>query len=206
MKNNTAIVKATSNTTTLAQLYLSQVIEQLKQDDSTLLQAYSEYASNNGYDSVYDNDDESINMMFADSHEALRAAFYGDYNHSHAYFTFNGYGNLQSFEYLDSENSPIDIEELAQWIVDNDLFNEYNIEVTTLDDMYNAILDNLEDASSLDDIINVAEHLGLTVEDFDSNSESPADYECNVINDIMNHIHSDFELLSNAAEFMKLDV
>lgn len=195
-----------NNTVTLASKQLSQVIEQLKQDDSTLLQAYSEYASNNGYDRVYDNDDESINMMFNDPHDAIRSAFYGDYNPSHAYFTFNGYGNLQSFEYLDEDNSPIDIEELAQWLIDNDSYSGYDIEVTTMDDMYNAILDNLEDASSLDDIINVAEYLGLTVEDFDSNNESPADYENSIINDIMNHIHSDFELLSNAVEFMNLDV
>lgn len=196
----------TLNVTTLAQVQLQQVIEQLKQDDSALLQAYSEYAADNNYDSVFDNDYESINMMCTDSYDAIRSAFYGDYNPSHAYFTFNGYGNLQSFEYLISDNSPIDIEELAQWIVDNELFNEYDIEVTTLDDMYNSILDNLEDASSLDDIIDVAEYLGLTVDEFDSNNESPTDYESSVINDIMNHIHSDFELLSNAAEFMKLDV
>ena len=149
MKNNTTIVKATLNTTTLAQVQLSQVIEQLKQDDSTLLQAYSEYCSNNGYDSVYDNDDDSINMMFTDSYDAIRAAFYGDYNLSHAYFTFNGYGNLQSFEYLDSDNSPIDIEELSQWIVDNDLYNEYDIEVTTLDDMLASIEDNINDDENL---------------------------------------------------------
>lgn len=192
--------------TTLTSVQISQVIEQLKQDDSTLLQAYSEYAADNNYDSVFDNDYESINMMCTDSYDAIRSAFYGDYNPSHAYFTFNGYGNLQSFEYLISDNSPIDIEELAQWIVDNDLFNEYHIEVTTLDDMYNAILDNLEDVSSLDDIINVAEYLGLTVEDFDSNNESPADYESNIINDITNHIHSDFELLSITLGYMNLEV
>ena len=195
-----------NNTVTLAQVQLQQVIEQLKQDDSTLLQAYSGYASNNGYDSVYDNDELILDDMFTSHYDAIRSAFYGDYNPSHAYFTFNGYGNLQSFEYLISDNSPIDIEELAQWIVDNELFNDYDIEVTTLDDMYNCILDNLEDANSLDDIIDVAEYLGLTVDEFDSNNESPADYESNIINDITNHIHSDFELLSNAAEFMNLDV
>lgn len=173
-----------NNTTTLAQVQLSQVIEHLKQDDSILLQAYSEYASNNGYDSVYDNDDDSINMMFADSHDAIRAAFYGDYNPSHAYFTFNGYGNLQSFEYLDSDNSPIDIEELAQWIIDNDLFNEYNIEVTTLDDMLASIEDNITDDENLtyklanyinesydsDDSVNdVAQWCIVTLYDYDYN-------------------------------------
>ena len=146
MKNNTTLVKATSNNTvTLAQVQLNQVIEQLKQDDSTLLQAYSEYASNNGYGSVCDNDDDSINMMFSDPHDAIRSAFYGDYNPSHAYFTLNGYGNLQSFEYLDDDNSPIHIEELAQWIVDNDSYNDYDIEVTTLDDMLASIEDNITD-------------------------------------------------------------
>lgn len=147
-----------NNTATLAQVQLQQVTEQLKQDDSILLQAYSEYASNNGYDSVYDNDEENINMMFADSHDAIRAAFYGDYNPSHTYFTFNGYGNLQSFEYLDCDNSPIDIEELAQWIVKNDLFNEYNLEVATLDDMLASIEDNISDDKYI--LSKLADYLG----------------------------------------------
>ena len=182
----------TLNPNTLAAIQLSQVIEQLKQDDSTLLQAYSEYAADNNYDSVYDNDDESINMMFADSHEALRAAFYGDYNPSHAYFAFNGYGNLQSFEYLDSENSPIDIEELAQWIVNNDLFNDYDIEVTTLDDMLASIEDNITDNSYL--MLTLAKHLNLQIYNDSGNSYDDnvqdvineiSEYDYNQLNDII---------------------
>ena len=144
---------------TLASIQLQQVIEQLNQDESTLLQAYSEYASNNGYNSVDENDEDNINMLFANSHDAIRSAFYGDYNPSHAYFTFNGYGNLQSFEYLDDDNSPIDIEELAQWIVDNELYNDYDIEVTTLEDMLSAIEDNITDDENLLDT--VCEYLHL---------------------------------------------
>ena len=90
-------MKNTNNT--LAAIQLSQVIEQLKQDDSLLMQAYCEYSAENGYNSVYDNDDDSINMLFPNASDAIRSAFFGDYNHSHAYFTLNGYGNLQSFEY-----------------------------------------------------------------------------------------------------------
>ena len=140
-------MKNTNNTLTAIQL--TQVIEQLKQDDSSLLQAYSEYSAENGYDSVYDNDDESINMMFENTHDALRSAFYGDYNPSHAYFTFNGYGNLQSFEYLDSDNSPIDVSELAQWLISEDRLADYDITVTTLDDMLASIEDNITDDSEL---------------------------------------------------------
>ena len=197
----------TLNTNTLAQLQISQVIEHFNQSaTSDLIEVYNEYASNNGYERVYDNDELILDDMFTSHFDAIRAAFYGDYNPSHAYFTFNGYGNLQSFEYLDCDNSPIDIEELAQWIIDNELYNDYDIEVTTLEDMYDCILDNLEDASSLDEIINLAEHLGLPVEDFDSDNESPADYENNIISDITNHIYDDFELLTIAIEFMQLDI
>lgn len=131
----------------LSAIQLPQVIEQLKQDDSILLQAYSEYSAENGYDSVYDNDEDSINMMFENTHDALRAAFYGDYNPSHAYFTFNGYGNLQSFEYLDSDSSPIDTSELAQWLISEDKLSEYDITVTTLEDMLASIEDNISDDS-----------------------------------------------------------
>ena len=138
-------MKTTNNT--LASVQLSQVIEQLKEDDSSLLQAYSEYSAENGYDSVYDNDEDSINMMFDNTHDALRAAFYGDYNPSHAYFTFNGYGNLQSFEYLDSDSSPIDISELAQWLISEDKLSDYDITVVTLDDMLASIEDNITDDS-----------------------------------------------------------
>lgn len=141
-------MKNTNNT--LAAIQLSQVIEKLKQDDSNLLQAYSEYVSNNDYDSVYYNDDENINaVFFADTHDALRSAFYGDYNPSHAYFTFNGYGNLQSFEYLDSDNSPIDISELAEWLISEDKLSEYHITVTTLEDMLASIEDNITDDNSV---------------------------------------------------------
>ena len=133
----------------LAAIQLSQVIEQLKQDDSILMQSYCDYSAENGFDSVYDNDEDSINMMFDNTHDALRAAFYGDYNPSHAYFTFNGYGNLQSFEYLDSDSCPIDVIELAQWLIDEDKLSEYDITVTTLDDMLASIEDNISDNETL---------------------------------------------------------
>lgn len=196
-----------NNTVTLASNQLSQVIEQLKDlADWQLINIYTDYADENRYEDIHDLSQDTINDLFESAWDAVTKSNHDGFNENDSYFVFNGYGLMSSFTSLDSENSPIDVEELAQWVVDNDLFNDYNIEVTTLDDMYNAILDNLEDASSLDDIINVAEYLGLTVEEFDSNNESPADYESNIINDITNHIHSDFELLSKAAEFMKLDV
>lgn len=197
----------TLNTTTLDKVQLQQVIEQLNQlSTDELVNVYIDYAEQNSYERIYNLDESTINELYSSPWQALYDSNHKDFNDRDYFFTYNGNGHMISFSNEDEDNCPIDVEELAQWVVDNDLFNDYDIEVTTLDDMYNAILDNLEDANSLDDIINVAEYLGLTVDEFDSNNESPADYESSVINDIMNHIHSDFELLSNAGEFMKLDV
>ena len=130
---------------TLESVQLNQVIDQLKQDDSLLMQVYYEYSAENGCDSIYDNDDDSINMIFPNASDAIRSAFFGDYNHSHAYFALNGYGNLQSFDYLDSDSSPIDVSELAQWLIDEDKLSEYDITVTTLEDMLASIEDNITD-------------------------------------------------------------
>ena len=141
-------MKNTDNTLAaiqLTQVQLQEVIEQLKQDDSILMQVYSEYSAENGYNSVYDNDEHTINDLYSDPYDALRATFYGDYNPAHAYFTLNGYGNLQSFEYLDSDNSPIDFSELAQWLISEDKLADYDITVTTLEDMLASIEDNITD-------------------------------------------------------------
>ena len=154
-------MKNTNNT--LAAVQLNQVIEQLKEDDSVLMQAYCEYSAENGYNSVYDNDDDSINMIFHNASDAIRSAFFGDYNHSHAYFTFNGYGNLQSFEYLDSDSSPIDIGELAQWLVDEDILADYGITVTTLEDMLASIEDTITDDENM--LYKLCDYLAISYND-----------------------------------------
>ena len=145
-------MKNTNNTLAaiqLNQVQLLEVIEQLGQDDSILMQAYCEYSAENGCDSIYDNDDDSINMIFPNASDAIRSALFGDYNHSHAYFALNGYGNLQSFEYLDSDSSPIDFSELAQWLISEDKLADYDITVTTLDDMLASIEDNITDDENM---------------------------------------------------------
>lgn len=196
-----------SNTATLAKVQLSQVIEQLNHlSTDELVNVYMDYAEQNSYERIYNLDENTINELYSSPWQALYESNHKDFNDRDYFFTYNGNGHMVSFSNEDDKNCPIDIEELSQWIVDNDLFNDYDIEVTTLDDMYNAILDNLEDANSLNDVINVAEYLELPVDEFDSNNESPADYECHLITTITDHIYNDETLLQVTAEFMKLDV
>ena len=181
---------------TLESVQLNQVIEQLKQDDSTLMQAYCDYSAENGYDSVYDNDDDSINMMFENTHDALRAAFYGDYNPSHAYLTFNGYGNLQSFEYLDSDNSPIYFSELAQWLIDEDKLSEYDITVTTLDDMLASVEDNITDDNNM--LYRMCDCLTIEYNDGSDNE--------GLIKDCVNEVSSyDYNKLKGLMEYLDIN-
>lgn len=49
--------------------------------------------------------------------ELVRMAFYGhEFNPNHDYFTFNGYGNLESFNGLNAEYCPIDVEDIATYM------------------------------------------------------------------------------------------
>lgn len=71
--------------------------------------AINVHLENQGYhdDMIYTFDEYTINEMFSNPFEALRACHFGDVNFSHNYFRFNGYGNIET---------------LSDWQIDN----EYN--------------------------------------------------------------------------------
>lgn len=139
-------MKNTNNT--LAATQLSQVINAITDmDNDDTIAIYNEYASNNGYELIFDNDEQTLNDTFLTPYDAIRQTNNKDYNDNDDYFTFNGYGHAVSFDYRLSDNSPIDIEELAQWLISEDKLSEYDIAVTTLDDMLASIEDNISDDS-----------------------------------------------------------
>ena len=132
----------------LAAVQLSQVIEQLEQLlFCDLVMTYNDYASANHYELIHDNDEENINNLFDTPYDAAQAAVYGKYNPSDDYVTLDGYSNAISFSYhpIQDDNCPIDISELAQWLISEDKLAGYDIEVTTLDDMLASIEDNISD-------------------------------------------------------------
>lgn len=155
-----------SNINTLAQVQLSQVIEQLEQLlFCDLVMTYNDFAEVNHYERIFDNDEENLNNIFLTPYDAIMQTNHKDYNENDDYFVVNGYGHACSFSYqlVQDDNCPIDIEELAQWIVDNDLFNDYDIEVTTLDDMLASIEDNITDNKYL--LSKLADYLGQSLND-----------------------------------------
>ena len=128
----------------LAAIQLNQTIEQLKEiSDSGLQVCHNNYCSSLGYeDEIYDNDEYNINEHFNTPFDALLALEH--YNLSDDYFYFHN-GNLISFNYLTGEDSPITFSELAQWLISEDKLGDYDITVTTLEDMLASVEDNIND-------------------------------------------------------------
>ena len=155
-------MKNTNNT--LAALQLNQVINQITDlADYEIIAIHNDYcaANNDSYNHIIDNDNEAIDSMFNSPSEGIRAAIFGNYNSSHNYFILDGYANLVSFNYASDDNSPIDISELAQWLVNEDRLAEYDITVTTLEDVLSSIEDNITDDKYL--LSKLADYLGQSL-------------------------------------------
>lgn len=154
----------TLNVTTLASVQLNQVIEQLEQLlFCDLVMTYNDYASANYFELIHDNDEENVNTLFDSAYAAAKAVSYGKYSPNDDYIMLDGYANAVSFSYqlIQDDNCPIDIEELAQWIVDNELYNDFDIEVTTLDDILASIEDNITDDGYI--LSKLADYLGQSL-------------------------------------------
>ena len=148
----------------LAAVQLNQVIEQL--EDllfCDLVMTYNDYASHNGYELIHGNDEENINTLFDTPYETAQAVAYGKYNPNDDYVTLDGYSNAVSFSYqlTQDDNCPIDFNELAQWLINEDKLSEYDIAVTTLDDMLASIEDNISDNKYL--LSKLADYLGQSL-------------------------------------------
>jgi hypothetical protein len=66
---------------------------------------------------IYSNDEDFFEMFFPNAGDGLRVAqavHFGDYKYNHDYVRFNGYGNLESLNFMETK----DLCELPEVIVD----------------------------------------------------------------------------------------
>lgn len=189
----------TLNINTLAQVQINQVIEQLNQlSTDELVNVYMDYAEQNSYERIYNLDESTINELYSSPWQALYDSNHKGFNDRDYFFTYNGNGHMISFSNEDDDNSPIDIEELSQWIVDNELFNDYNIEVTTLDDMLASIEDNITDDETM--TYKLADYINESYDSDDVASDVAQwcivtlyDYDYNQLNDIITLLGINYE-------------
>ena len=183
----------------LAAVQLAQVIEQL--EDllfCDLVMTYNDYASYNGYEMIYDNDEQTINEIYTNAYDAVRVTNHKGYNDNDDYFTYGGYGLMSSFSYqlIQDDNCPIDISELAEWLIDEDKLAGYGITVTTLDDMLASIEDNITDDSNMLSRLFGYLNTPMYYQCFDGSDNDKVseamneinDYNYNQLSDIINHL------------------
>lgn len=72
---------------------------------------------------IYSNDEEFFEMLCWSGLRVAQSVFYGDYNYSHAWVTFDGYGNLQSYHFFTTEQLVDLVPTMAEYVADN--FNDF---------------------------------------------------------------------------------
>ena len=187
----------TLNTNTLAKVQLNQVIEQLNElNNDDTIDIYNKYADAMSYERIYDNDEMTLNEVFSTPYDAIKQTNNFLYKDHENYFTFNGYGHAISFDYRLCDNSPIDIEELAQWLLNEDILDRYNITVTILDSMLASIEDNITDDENM--LYKLIDYLGNNI--LKTSEYAIADvmnevsyYDYNQLNDIIIHLNINYE-------------
>lgn len=84
---------------------------------------------------IFNNDDEFFEMFFSNRViDAVRAVSYGDYNYSHDYVKFNGYGNLESFNHMDASDLVDFPQNIAEYAIEHqDEFDMFDFEIAEED-------------------------------------------------------------------------
>ena len=89
-------------------------------------------------DEIFSNDEDFFNTFFANNPaEVARSIHFGDYKWHHTWVQFNGYGNLESIEYMDGEKLPISVAGMAKYIAEHqedftDVFDMAGLELSEL--------------------------------------------------------------------------
>lgn len=103
-----------------------EVLENMSNSD--LISCHNQMCHNQSRgDEIYSNDEDFFSTFFdGDIMGAVRAISYGEYNYSSDYVKFNGYGNLETF---DNPENEIDLEEIAEDILENESDYSWLIEL-----------------------------------------------------------------------------
>ena len=109
-----------------------------------LVALWNEYASENGYEQIYDSVEEFAANFEIDSVALAKMVYFGDIRNWSDMVYLNGYGNFESC--WNVENSPIDIEELAKWLEyeDHNVFTEWKKAQPTFEEWLKDTYDNTE--------------------------------------------------------------
>lgn len=103
-----------------------KLIDQIRElDDYNLIELHNAYCeASQSDDQIHRNDEEFFETYFTKAIDAIRAAHFGVYEYHHDFVQFNGYANLESFDY---PSQKVDFDELTEWVRADDLYHEYEL-------------------------------------------------------------------------------
>lgn len=108
--------------------FIKAIIEEINCfDNDQMVQLNNEYCDQQNCpdDQIYSNDANFFADVYGgDVMEAVRAVSYGDYNYTHDWVKFNGYGNLESMNVIDEDDLCESIDTIAEEVADN--FHNYD--------------------------------------------------------------------------------
>lgn len=107
---------------------IMEMIEDMNND--TVIDAWNECVDDmkRHDDKVYRNDRDFFDTVFRSPYDAILAVVNGDWNEPEEYAALDNEGNVVSFDWCDEETSPIDMDILADWMLENpDKAAEYDI-------------------------------------------------------------------------------
>jgi hypothetical protein len=119
--------------TEIEKYQVEQIIEVINQlDYNELITLNNEFceAANYPDNEIFYNGEDFYNDFFGDKPIQLaRAIFYGDFNFSHDYIIFNGYGNLETFaDYNIINNLADSVKNIAKHVCDNS--EKYTLDIS----------------------------------------------------------------------------
>ena len=99
---------------------IKEIIEEMSTEDKVAL--WNEYCDsvNRTDDWIYSMGEFDEIMNGREPWDIVRTCYFGDFNPTHEYFWFNGYANLESDDWIDGEKSPFYIDELVDYIIENE--------------------------------------------------------------------------------------
>lgn len=140
-----------TNTTINTSYYYDEIKEEImnKLENlafDTLVYLWNDYVrEENMSDEIFNVNDEDLEMLSKGLIETLNCIRCGDFSFNDDYFSLDEYDNYVSFNRLSDTNCPIDLDELADWLTEDDNFENY----TELD--LSDFLDELEEEEESDD-------------------------------------------------------
>lgn len=100
---------------------IKAIIEEMDNGDKIALWNESCYECSDCDDKIFDMQDfDELMSDNTPSEIANRIFFGGGFNPNHDYFALDGYANLASFDWADAENSPFDIDDLVDRIMQHE--------------------------------------------------------------------------------------